>query len=170
MRAGLKLACNAVLQALLESFSVMRMWFCPERMLCISYWIRRIPGGRGRGRGGDKTIWPWKYNFYCSVLQVSSKITQENMEAAYLNDEQVYFFHIDKFNYMITFYEKSMYQRNMNPSYFTKRDVRRRPQFVAESELQSQERWVHIVKRTNVVMQTKWTRRDMCQGRIVPLT
>jgi len=39
---------------------------------------------------------------------------------------------------MITFYEKSMYQKNMDPRYFTKRSVRRRPEFVAESELHSQ--------------------------------
>ena len=62
-------------------------------------------------------------------------MAQENIEADYLNEERFYFFHINGRKYMITFYEKSMRQRNMDPSYRTERSVRRRPQFVAESEL-----------------------------------
>ena len=64
-------------------------------------------------------------------------MTQDNIEADYLNEERLYFFHINGRKYMITFYEKSMRQRNMDPSYWTERSVRRRPQFVAESELHS---------------------------------
>ena len=62
-------------------------------------------------------------------------MTQENIEADYLNEERLYFFHINRRKYMITFYEKSMRQRNMDPNYWTVRSVRRRPQFVTESEL-----------------------------------
>ena len=67
-------------------------------------------------------------------------MTQENIEADYLNEERFYFFKINQRKYMITFYEKSMRQRNMDPSYGTERSVRRRPQFVAESELHSRTR------------------------------
>ena len=67
-------------------------------------------------------------------------MTQENIEADYLNEERFYFFHINRRKYMITFYEKSMRQRNMDPSYWTERSVRRRPQFVAESEVHSRTR------------------------------
>ena len=67
-------------------------------------------------------------------------MTQENIEAEYLNEERLYFFHINGRKYMITFYEKSMRQRNMNPSYWTERSVRRRPKFVADSELHSRTR------------------------------
>lgn len=67
-------------------------------------------------------------------------MTQENIEADYLNEEGFYFFHINRRKYMITFYEKSMRQKNMDPSYRAERSVRRRPQFVAESELHSRTR------------------------------
>ena len=67
-------------------------------------------------------------------------MAQENIEADYLNEERFYFFHINGRKYMITFYEKSMRQRNMDPSYRTERSVRRRPQFVAESELHDHSR------------------------------
>ena len=67
-------------------------------------------------------------------------MAQENIEADYLNEERLYFFHINGRKYMITFYEKSMRQRNMDPRYWTERSVRRRPQFVAESELHSRTR------------------------------
>ena len=71
---------------------------------------------------------------------ISREMAQENIEADYLNEERLYFFHINVRKYMITFYEKSMRQRNMDPSYWTERSVRRRPQFVAESELHSRTR------------------------------
>ena len=70
-------------------------------------------------------------------------MTQENIEAEYLNEERFYVFHIDRRKYMIAFYEKSMRQRNMDygPTFWTReRSVRRRPQFVAESELYSRTR------------------------------
>lgn len=67
-------------------------------------------------------------------------MAQENIEADYLNEEWFYFFHINRRNYMITFYEKSMRQKNMDPSYRTERCVRRRPKFVAESEVHSRTR------------------------------
>ena len=71
---------------------------------------------------------------------MSSEITQEKIEDAFCKEDKAYFFHTAKFYYMLVFHETSMYQKNMAPCYLTRRSVRRRPLFVARSDLQAQER------------------------------
>ena len=65
---------------------------------------------------------------------------QEEIEAAFLREEEEYSFCIGQYKYKLIFHEKSMNQKNMDPRYLTRRSVRRRPLFVAQSELQSQKR------------------------------
>lgn len=76
----------------------------------------------------------------CVVSYQSLGTKQEDIEAAYLNEDQLYLFQIGAFNYMIAFYETSMFQTNLDPQYLTKRSVRRRPLFVSESALQTTQR------------------------------
>ncbi|CAH3164391.1 unnamed protein product [Porites evermanni] len=88
-------------------------------------------------RLATKWIWYWKDDNGWKEYdgKISREMAQENIEADYLNKEGFYFFHINRRKYMITLYDKSMRQRNMDPNYRTERSVRRRPKFVAESEL-----------------------------------
>lgn len=68
------------------------------------------------------------------VSQQSPGTKQEDIEAAYLKKDTIYFFQIRAFHYMIVFYKTSMtsmYQQNMDENYLTKRIVRRRPLFVS---------------------------------------
>ncbi|KAL9987974.1 hypothetical protein ACROYT_G002361 [Oculina patagonica] len=87
-----------------------------------------------------KWVWYWKDNDgwkkYAKTKQ-STGTKQEDIEAAYLNEERIYFFQIGPSKYIITFYETSMYQRNMDPSYLTMRSVRRRPLFASQPALQT---------------------------------
>ncbi|KAJ7337325.1 Zinc finger CCCH-type antiviral [Desmophyllum pertusum] len=90
-----------------------------------------------------KWIWYWEdddgWKKYAATKQ-SPGTKQEDIEAAYLKEDKMYFLQNGTFNYIITFYETSMYQRNMDPRYFTKRRVRRRPLFASESVLQTTHR------------------------------
>ncbi|CAH3184141.1 unnamed protein product, partial [Porites lobata] len=90
-------------------------------------------------RLATKWIWYWKDDNGWKEYdgKISREMAQENIEADYLNEEGFYFFHINRRKYMITLYDKSMRQRNMDPNYRTERSVRRRPKFVAESEVHS---------------------------------
>ena len=65
---------------------------------------------------------------------------QEEIEAAYLKQDKEYSFRIGQFKYRLIFSKKSMYQENLDQRYLTRRCVRRRPLFIAQSELQFQKR------------------------------
>ncbi|KAL9987960.1 hypothetical protein ACROYT_G002347 [Oculina patagonica] len=83
-----------------------------------------------------KWVWYWKGNDGWKKYAKTKKSTgtkQEDIEAAYLNEERIYFFQIGTSKYTITFrHETSMYQRNMDQRYLTTRSVRRRPLFASQ--------------------------------------
>ncbi|XP_078357627.1 uncharacterized protein LOC144642520 isoform X2 [Oculina patagonica] len=97
-----------------------------------------------------KWIWYWKDNDgwkkYAETKN-SSGAKQEDIETAYLNEDQIYRFHTDRFNYEIQFNTASMCQRNMDPRYLTTRSVRRRPLFVSDPVVQTTQRKREQIKK-----------------------
>ena len=81
-------------------------------------------------------------NPYYVVLilpQCGNEVQQMEIEASYQRRDKVYSFSTTQHQYRLDF-NYPMYQQNMNPKFFTTRDVKRRPLFCSGEEVMKNKR------------------------------